>query len=81
LCRTKKIAYISKDDSNMNKYNIKIEFTGIDTDESIMISPVNSKRKNTLSWHMDFLDLEILQLSEFYKVEIKSGDTVLNKLQ
>jgi hypothetical protein len=65
----------------MNKYNIKIEFTGIDTDESIMISPVNSKRKNTLSWHMDFLDLEILQLAEFYKVEIKSGNTVLNKLQ
>ena len=81
MCRTKKIAYISKDDSNMNKYNIKIEFTGIDTDESIMISPVNSKRKNTLSWHMDFLDLEILQLAEFYKVEIKSGNTVLNKLQ
>ena len=65
----------------MNKYNIKIEFTGIYTDESIMISPVNSKRKNTLSWHMDFLDLEILQLAEFYKVEIKSGNTVLNKLQ
>lgn len=81
MCRTKKVAYISKDDSNMNKYNIKIEFTGIDTDESIMISPVNSKRKNTLSWHMDFLDLEILQLAEFYKVEIKSGNTVLNKLQ
>ena len=65
----------------MNKYNIKIEFTGIDTDESIMISSVNSKRKHILSWHMDFLDLEILQLSECYKVEIKSGDTVLNKIQ
>lgn len=80
LCRIKKIAYISKDDSNMDKYNIKIEFAGIDTDESIMISPINSKRKHMLSWHMEFLDLDILQLSEFYKVEIKSGDTVLNRI-
>ena len=80
LCRTKKIAYISKDDFNMDKYNIKIEFIGIDTDESIMISPINSKRKHVLSEHMEFLDLDILQLSEFYKVEIKSGDTVLNRI-
>ena len=80
LCRTKKTAYISKDESNADKYNVKIEFTGIDTDESIMISPINSKRKHMLSWHIEFLDLEILQLSEFYKVEIKSGDTVLNRI-
>lgn len=80
LCRTKKIAYISKDESNTDKYNIKIEFTGIDTDESIMISPINSKRKHILSEHMEFLDMDILQLSEFYKVEIKLGDTVLNRI-
>ena len=80
LCRTKKIAYISKDESNTDRYNIKIEFSGIDTDENIMISPINSKRKHILSEHMDFLDMEILQLSEFYKVEIKSGDTVFNRI-
>lgn len=80
LCRTKKIAYISKDESNTDRYNIKIEFTGIDTDENIMISPINSKRKHILSEHVEFLDMEILQLSEFYKVEIKSGDTVLNRI-
>ena len=80
LCRTKKIAYISKDDSNTDRYNIKIEFSGIDTDENIMISPINSKRKHILSEHMEFFDMEILQLSEFYKVEIKSGDTVLNRI-
>ncbi|ETO95080.1 hypothetical protein HMPREF1495_1543 [Lachnoanaerobaculum sp. MSX33] len=80
LCRTKKIAYISKDESNTDKYNVKIEFTGIDTDENITISPINSKRKHILSEHMEFSDLEILQLSEFYKVEIKSGDTVLNRI-
>ena len=80
LCRIKKIAYILKDESNTDKYNIKIEFTGINTDESIMISPINSKRRHVLSEHMEFLDLEILQLSEFYKVEIKSGDTVLNRI-
>ena len=80
LCRTKKIAYISKDESNTDRYNIKIEFSGIDTDENIMISPINSKRKHILSEHMEFFDMEILQLSEFYKVEIKSGDTVLNRI-
>ena len=80
LCRTKKIAYILKDESNTDRYNIKIEFTGIDTDENIMISPINSKRKHILSEHMEFLDMDILQLSEFYKVEIKSGDTVLNRI-
>lgn len=80
LCRIKKIAYISKDDSNMDKYNIKIEFAGIDTDENIMISPINSKRKHILSEYVEFLDMDILQLSEFYKVEIKSGDTVLNRV-
>lgn len=80
LCRTKKIAYISKDESNTDRYNIKIEFTGIDTDENIMISPINSKRKHILSEYVEFLDMDILQLSEFYKVEIKSGDTVLNRV-
>jgi len=80
ICRTKKIAYISKDESNTDRYNIKIEFSGIDTDENIMISPINSKRKHILSEHMEFFDMEILQLSEFYKVEIKSGDTVLNRI-
>lgn len=80
LCRTKKIAYISKDESNTDRYNIKIEFTGIDTDENIMISPINSKRKHILSEYVEFLDMDILQLSEFYKVEIKSGDTVLNRI-
>lgn len=80
LCRTKKIAYMLKDKSNTDRYNIKIEFTGIDTDENIMISPINSKRKHILSEHMEFFDMEILQLSEFYKVEIKSGDTVLNRI-
>ena len=80
LCRTKKIAYISKDESNTDRYNIKIEFSGIDTDENIMISPINSKRKHILSEYVEFLDMDILQLSEFYKVEIKSGDTVLNRI-
>ena len=45
-----------------------------------MISPINSKRKHILSEYVEFLDMDILQLSEFYKVEIKSGDTVLNRI-
>ena len=34
----------------------------------------NSKQEQTLSEHIEFSELEILQLSEFYEITARSGD-------
>ena len=66
LCRVKRQAVISEDNENAGKYKIEVEFSGIESDSEVTVSPFNSKQEQTLSEHIEFSELEILQLSEFY---------------
>ena len=77
LCRAKRNAHIEEDNG---KYRIVIEFTGIQKDEGIFLSPFNSKQQQILSQRMEFVDLEILQLSEFYEVIAKSGEDEIRRI-
>ena len=47
----------------------------------LQISPFNSKQRAvTLSEYMEFSGLEILRLSEFYEIIVKSGDDTIRRI-
>lgn len=80
LCRVKRQAVISEDNENAGKYKIEVEFSGIESDSEVTVSPFNSKQEQTLSEHIEFLELEILQLSEFYEITARSGDDTIRRI-
>lgn len=77
LCRAKKRAYI---EDNNGKYKIVIELAEIQNDEGIFLSPFHSKQQQILSERMEFVDLDILQLSEFYEVIAKAGEDEIRRI-
>ena len=41
---------------------------------------INSKQEQTLSEHIEFSELEILQLSEFYEITAKAGEDIIRRI-
>jgi len=80
LCRVKRQAIIIEDKKNIERYKIIIEFHSIDIDDEIKISPLNSKQEKILQEKIFFEDLDILQLSEFYKIMAKSGEDEIQRI-
>lgn len=80
LCRVKRQAVISEDNENAGKYKIEVEFGGIGSDSAITVSPFNSKQEQLLAEHIEFSELEILQLSEFYEITARSGDDTIRRI-
>lgn len=80
LCRVKRQAVISEDNENAGKYKITVEFSGVQSDSTITVSPLNSKQEQTLSEHIEFSELEILQLSEFYEITAKAGEDIIRRI-
>ena len=80
LCRVKRQAVIQKDSENAGKYKIVVEFGGIESDSAITVSPFNSKQEQLLAEHIEFSELEILQLSEFYEITVRSGDDTIRRI-
>ena len=80
LCRVKRQAVIQKDSENAGKYKIAVAFSGIESDSTITVSPFNSRQEQTLSEHIEFSELEILQLSEFYEITVRSGDDTIRRI-
>ena len=80
LCRVKRQAIITEDKNNIGRYKIILEFHSIDIDDEIKISPLNSKQEKILQEKIFFEDLDILQLSEFYKIMAKSGEDEIQRI-
>ena len=78
LCRAKRKATITED--NYGKYKVTLEFPGVTSDKTIMVSPFNSKQEHTLCEKIEFTDLEILQLSEFYELTAKEGEDEIHRI-
>lgn len=78
LCRAKRKATITED--NYGKYKVTVEFPGVTRDKTIMVSPFNSKQEHTLCEKIEFTDLEILQLSEFYELTAKEGEDEIHRI-
>lgn len=79
LCRSKRQAVVSKDE-NTGGYKIIVEFEKVQVDDDIKISPLNSRQEQSLSKNMEFTDLEIWQLSEFYRITAISGEDTISRL-
>lgn len=80
LCRVKRQAVIQEDNENVGKYKIEVEFSGIESDSAITVLPFNSKQEQILSEHIEFSELEILQLSEFYEITARSSDDTIRRI-
>lgn len=78
LCRAKRKATITED--NYGKYKVTVEFPGVTSDKTIMVSPFNSKQEHTLCEKFEFTELEILQLSEFYELTAKEGEDEIHRI-
>lgn len=78
LCRAKRKATITED--NYGKYKVTVEFPGVTSDKTIMVSPFNSKQEHTLCEKIEFTELEILQLSEFYELTAKEGEDEIHRI-
>ena len=78
LCRAKRKATITED--NYGKYKVTLEFPGVTSDKTIMVSPFNSKQEHTLCEKIEFTELEILQLSEFYELTAKEGEDEIHRI-
>ena len=78
LCRAKRKATITED--NYGKYKVTVEFPGVTSDKTIMVSPFNSKQEHTLCEKIKFTELEILQLSEFYELTAKEGEDEIHRI-
>ena len=78
LCRAKRKATITED--NYGKYKVTLEFPGVTSDKTIMVSPFNSKQEHTLCEKIKFTELEILQLSEFYELTAKEGEDEIHRI-
>lgn len=78
LCRAKRKATITED--NYGKYKVTLEFSGVTSDKTIMVSPFNSKQEHTLCEKIEFTELEILQLSEFYELTAKEGEDEIHRI-
>ena len=78
LCRAKRKATITED--NYGKYKVTVEFPGVTSEKTIMVSPFNSKQEHTLCEKIEFTELEILQLSEFYELTAKEGEDEIHRI-
>lgn len=77
LCRLKKAAHV---EYTNGKYKVVVEFFGASDDDNTFISPYNSKQQHPLSEKIEFDDLEILQLSEFYEVVAKTDNEEIRRI-
>ena len=79
---TQVLSPIYEEQFSENSYGFRpeVEFSGIESDSEVTVSPFNSKQEQTLSEHIEFSELEILQLSEFYEITARSGDDTIRRI-
>ena len=59
ICWSRKLR-TSEDNENAGKYKIEVEFSGIESDSEVTVSPFNSKQEQTLSEHIEFYIFQLL---------------------
>ncbi len=78
LCRVGRSATVILDENG--KYTVTITFKDNIDDETVRISPFNSKQTKSLKKEVIFEDLELLQISEFYEVVATDEDMELHRI-
>ena len=79
VCRMNPKAYVSEVGE---RYNVLIEFQNYeDIDEiEIYLMPLRSNKSAKVSKHVEIHELEILQLSQFYRLVISGKDTKIERI-
>lgn len=78
LCRMQRSAVIFPLENG--KYKVEVTLQNVVNEQDMMISPFNSKQTQPLQEHVEFTDLELLQLSEFYEIIASDGDLELHRI-
>lgn len=78
LCRVQRCAVITPVAGG--KYKAAVQFKGVTEEPDILVSPFNSRQTKILQESIEFCDLELLQLSEFYELAVMDGDIELHRI-
>lgn len=77
LCRVNSHGEVIKTDDN---FTVKITFEGMDEVSNMTISPLRSNKEKELNEEVIFEGLDLLQLSEFYKITVKGEKEELKRI-
>lgn len=77
ICRLKSSAKVVESD---NKYSLEIIFEKLPDYQNVIISPLLSKKLQALTNTVIFTELQMLQLSEFYKIEATNGEESVRRV-
>lgn len=77
ICRLKSSATVVESD---NKYSLEIIFEKLPDFHNVIISPLLSKKEQALSNTVIFIELQMLQLSEFYIIEVTNGEESVRRV-
>jgi len=77
LCRVNSHGEVIKTDDN---FTVKITFEGMDEVSNMTISPLRSNKEKEINEEVIFEGLDLLQLSEFYKITVKGEKEELKRI-
>ncbi len=77
ICRINRTCSVTE---NNGRYDINVIFDSIPEDIECYISPICSNKEQALSTTMTFRDLDLIQISEMFKIRIVGKDVEINRV-
>ena len=65
---------------NGDRFDVSVSFEPINSEYEISVSPLLSKKTATMAETVVFTDLELTQLSEFYKISVSDGSQTVSRV-
>jgi hypothetical protein len=65
---------------NGERFDVSVSFEPVDSEYEISVSPLLSKKTATIAETVMFTDLELTQLSEFYKISVTDGNQTVSRV-
>ena len=65
---------------NGERFDVSVSFEPISSEYEISVSPLLSKKTATMAETVVFTDLELTQLSEFYKISVSDGSQTVSRV-
>lgn len=65
---------------NGERFDVSVSFEPINSEYEISVSPLLSKKTATMAETVVFTDLELTQLSEFYKISVSDGSQTVSRV-
>jgi hypothetical protein len=65
---------------NGERFDVSVSFEPVDSEYEIFVSPLLSKKTATIAETVMFTDLELTQLSKFYKISVTDGNQTVSRV-